>query len=184
MSNFVTAEEFRAMPLGVSLKQFSDEQLDSLIEVAQANVESLCDRHFASAYYTEEWMGDGTAVYITEEYPVIQVLEMTQIDPSAGTEVDLDVTKLVLLPHEKSAGILRLNGFDVVTTFDVSYKYQVYYRAGFTTVPVAIKHATKLWTAELLQPDFAGVNSNVPDVIPLTSEQITELLTPYRRIRI
>ena len=184
MSLFITAEEFRRVPLGVSTKQMTDEDIEGLIQVAQDNVESLCDRHFASAYYTEEWMGDGSAAFIVEEYPVIQVVTLKQIDPSTLAEINFDVTLLQLFPHDKAAGIIRLDGYDTITTFSASYKYQIYYQAGYSAIPAAIKHAVKLWTAELLQPDFAGVNNNVPDVIPLTSDQILELTQKYKRIRI
>ena len=184
MTNFITAAEFRAVPLGVSLKQITDEQLDELISVAQENVEAFCDRHFASAYYTEEWMGDGSTKYITEEYPIISVVTLTQTDPSSGTVTSLDITKLRNMPLQTASGIIELDGYDTVTTFSTAYKYSIYYRAGYTTIPVAIKHATKLWTAELLQPDFAGATTTTPNVIPITTEQITELLIPYKRQRI
>jgi hypothetical protein len=181
---YITVAELKQLPVGVKFAALPEETLEEFIEIASENVENHTERKFTSAYYTDEFYGDGTAVFVVEQYPVIRVVSMKQIDPVTSAETIMLTTSVSSTSSDLGAGILRLSSTATVPTFSSSYKYQIYYQAGYTTVPYGIKHATRLWAAELMQPDYAGVQNGVSDVIPLTSEQIIELLDPYKRRRI
>jgi hypothetical protein len=173
------------MVTGAPTRQYTDAQLDYYLQVATANVEQWTERIFEQQTYTEVYRGDGYNTHLVYEYPIISVTSIKQDTISdVSVETIMDPTKLVLDDRNLSVGRIELDGFDEVTTFSPSSLYTLVYEGGFATLPIAVKHATVLWAAELLRPDYAGVRSDAPEIVPLTTEQITELLGPLRRRRV
>lgn len=182
---YITADEFKNKPLGVALRQYSSDQLDSLIEIATEQVESYCERIFEQTTYTETFLGDNTATYLTNQYPIISITSLTQTT-IAATPVVTTVTGSSLTrttDHDKYGKII-LGPNSEITNFSSASKYTIVYTAGYASMPPAIKHATALFMSELLKPDYGGAQDTVPEIIPISSQQIADLLGIYRRRRI
>lgn len=181
---YITPAEFRAMPLGIK-GNYSDEQLQQYIEVATANVEAFTERIFTSAYYTETFRGDGSLTYLAYQYPLINVVSLKQSSIEETPVVTTYSTdRLVLTSNNVDVSRIELDGAGEFSSFSTSYIYELQYRAGYSTIPPVVKHATALWASELIKPDFAGASLEVPEIVPFSTQQIVELLAPLRRRRI
>jgi hypothetical protein len=182
---YITAEEFKNKPLGVALRQYSSDQLDSLIEIATEQVESYCERVFEQTTYTETFIGDGTATYLTNQYPITSITSLSQTT-IATTPVTTTVTgsSLTRTTDGDKYGKIILGPNSEIASFSAGSKYTIVYAAGYATLPPAIKHATALFMSELLKPDYGGAQDTVPEIIPISSQQIADLLGIYRRRRI
>lgn len=179
---YVTPAEVRALPLGVSLRQLTDPQLQEYIEVATSNVEEYTERIFSLQEYTETFRGDGSVTHLLREYPITKITSITETDPASGASRTYDIANhLVRTTVNDGCGRIELDGLDPsgINSFYAGYIYKVVYSAGYAFIPVGVKHATKLWVTELIQPDFGK-----DDAVPLSSQQIIELLDPVRRRRI
>lgn len=172
---YMTAAEFRARPFGVPLRQFEDDQINEFLQVATEAVENHCERVFSSLDWTETFMGDGTDSFLVQQYPITAIKSITK----DGVALDED-SVFVRTTLNDNMGRLQLDG----DTFSASSTYVVTYTAGFSPVPATVKHATGLWATELMRPDYGGASGEVPEIVPLTTEQIVELLQPLRRRRI
>ena len=182
---YITATEFKDKPLGIALRQYSSDQLDSLIEIATEQVESYCERVFQQTTYTETFIGDGSATYLTLQYPLVSVTSITETT-IATTPVSQAVTPstLVRTTETDKFGKILLGPSSEIQVFIPGAKYTIVYSAGYATLPPAIKHATALFMSELVKPDYGGAQDTTPEIIPLTSQQIADLLSIYRRRRI
>jgi hypothetical protein len=162
----ITVLEFKALPLGLPDKVFDkigDPALQIFIDTASTQVANHCSRQLESAEIEQEMDGNGDYVAVLREYP-----------GTTGTE---DVTKL----RVSSSGIIRWVN-KRYGPFLRSRRYTVTYTAGYEVVPGPIKHATAIWTTELLQPVYnQGAAGKPATLIELSSEQIAELLEDYRR---
>jgi hypothetical protein len=185
--SYISVEEFKDLPLGVSLKNMSNDTLQYILDVATGNVEQFTERVFSSAYYEEVVVGNDSDTLTLWNYPVIDYISLKQtvFGPSGG-DTEMDVNSLVRTTTFDSAGLMVLSGYDSsnITTFSSGNTYTIQYRAGFETIPPTVKHATALWATELLQPDYSGPNQQAMELIPASSEQISELLTIWKRRRI
>jgi hypothetical protein len=183
---YITPAEFRVRPFGIALRQYTDDLLSEYIEIASANVDSFTERHFSEASYSEVFRGDGSKTHLVYQYPIVSITEITQktID-TAPTVTTLDTDRLVRTSSNDAMGRIELDGLDNnISSFGAGNLYTVEYVGGYATVPVAVKHATALWVSELLKPDFGGAQEEVPEIVPLTNQQIADLLVPLRRRRI
>lgn len=184
---YATATEYRALATGAPTGQYNDEQLNNILQIATVNVEQFCERIFLQDTYTEVFLGNGTASWLLYEYPIISVTSVDQ-DSIAITpaNVSYDPTRFILTSQDLRSGRLRMDGLDIsgISAWAGDQKYTVVYEGGYATVPHAVAHATALWGAELLQPDYAGPRSDAPAIIPMLTEQILELLEPIRRRRV
>ena len=182
---YITAEEFKNKPLGVALRQYSSEQLDSFIEIATEQVESYCERIFESTTYTETFIGDGSVTYLTNQYPILSITSLTQTT-IATIPVNTTVTgsSLTRTTDGDKYGKIILGPASEITSYSPGAKYSIVYTAGYATLPPAIKHATALFMSELLKPDYGGAQESTPEIIPITMQQIADLLGIYRRRRI
>lgn len=182
---YATADDYRTMVTGAPTRQYNDAQLDYYLQVATANVEAWTERIFSQQTYMERFRGDGSTTRLVYQYPVISVTSL-QEETIADVPVTtvMDESKLILDDLNLSVGRIQLDGYDTISSFAPSSLYELVYEGGFAALPIAVKHATVLWTAELLRPDYAGVRSDAPEIVPLTTEQITELLGPLRRRRV
>lgn len=182
---YITATEFKDKPLGIALRQYSTDQLESLIEIATEQVESFCERVFQQTTYTETFVGDGSTTYLTLQYPLISVTSITQVT-IATTPVTTSVTQstLVRTTETDKFGKVLLGPASEIDTFAPDSKYTIVYSAGYATLPPAVKHATALFVSELVKPDYGGAQDSTPEIIPMSSQQIADLLSIYRRRRI
>jgi len=182
---YITATEFKDKPLGIALRQYSSDQLDSLIEIATEQVESYCERVFEQATYTETFVGDGSSTYLTLQYPLTSVTSISSTT-IAVVPVTTTVTPstLVRTTETDKFGKVRLGPASGIDVFLPDAKYTIVYTAGYATLPPAIKHATALFVSELVKPDYGGAQDSTPEIIPMSSQQIADLLSIYRRRRI
>lgn len=177
---YITADEFKARPLGISMRQYTDEMLTDYIEVATAAVEDLCERVFEEAEYTERLRGDGTTTMRLANYPIAAIDSITATAIGEETVETIDTDDLIRTDLNDAAGILELAS----SAWSPGTIYEVTYTAGYDTVPGPVRHATAVWVSELLKPDYAGPTMEVPEIVPFSTQQIVELLTPYKRRRI
>jgi len=182
---YITADEFKNKPLGIALRQYSSDQLDSLIEIATEQVESYCERIFESTTYTETFIGDGAATYLTNQYPIISVTSLSQATVESSPVVtSITPSTITRTTDGDKFGKLTLGPNSETTAFSGGAKYTIVYTAGYATLPPAIKHATALFMSDLLKPDYGGAQDSTPEIIPITMQQIADLLSIYRRRRI
>jgi hypothetical protein len=175
----ITVLEFKALPLGLPDKVFDkigDPALQIFIDTASTQVANHCSRQLESAEIEQEMDGNGDYVAVLREYPVTE-LASVEWEDDLGTTGTEDVTKL----RVSSSGIIRWVN-KRYGPFLRSRRYTVTYTAGYEVVPGPIKHATAIWTTELLQPVYnQGAAGKPATLIELSSEQIAELLEDYRR---
>lgn len=177
---YITAEEFKARPLGISMRQYTDEMLEDYIEVATAAVEDLCERVFTEVEYTETLRGTGTEKLLLNNYPVVEIDSINETTISDGATESVDITGLIRSDLHDASGILELSDGG----WSAGSLYEVTYTAGYDTIPAPVRHATAVWVSELLKPDYAGPSLDVPEIVPFSTQQIVELLTPYKRRRV
>lgn len=184
---YITADEFRAKKVGQPNRQYSDDQLEDLIAVATANVEAYTERVFSSASYTEKFRGDDSLTHLVYQYPIISITSLaeTTIDTTPVT-TNYDIANhLVRTTTNDAMGRIEMDGLDPdISAFSSYSLYTVIYTGGYSVIPPAVKHATALWVSELLRADIDLRRENDERAIPLSSEQIAEILNPLRRRRI
>lgn len=184
---YLTATEFRAKLLSIPNKNYEDSVLDDILQIATENVELYCERIFSSAYYSDVVRGDGSATFLTHEYPIISVTSMYEdtIDVIPVTTTYDTVNRLLVTTSNLAHGRIALDGLDGdISSFTPGAMYRINYRAGYEVIPPGIRHATALWAAELLRQNYGLTTGGLPEIVSLTSEQIVELLNPHRRRRI
>lgn len=183
---YLTPAEFREKPFGIPLRQYSDEMLEDYIEIASANVDAFCERHFGQATYTEVFRGDGSNTHLVYQYPIISVTSLAEqtIEDTPVTSSYPVSTGLIRTTNNDSVGRIELNGLDDISAFSPANLYTLVYVGGYATIPAVVKHATALWVSELLKPDYGGAQETVPEIVPITNQQIADLLVPIRRRRI
>jgi hypothetical protein len=182
---YITADEFKDKPLGIALRQYSNDQLGSFIEIATEQVESFTERILSSATYTETFIGDGSTTYLTTQYPLISVTSISETTVSATpVTTTATVNTLVRTTETDKYGKILLGPSTEIAAFSPGAKYTIVYTAGYATLPPAVKHATALFVSELVKPDYGGAQDTTPEIIPISSQQIADLLTNYRRRRI
>lgn len=175
-------EYFMRLPLGLNSKAMPPrESIEEFIATASDQVELFCDRKFLSSSRTEEVRGSGLNELLLDEWPVTALTSIDWVD-SSGTTGTVDVS----LVRFSESGVLRwINSTNGPWYED--YTYTVVYVAGYALadIPRPVKHAVALWTSDLMRPSFAGPSrERPPELVPLTTEQIGELLENFRRRRI
>ena len=182
---YITSDEFKDKPLGIALRQYSSDQITSFIEIATEQVETFTERILSSATYTETFIGDGSSTYLTTQYPLTSITSISETT-IATTPITTAVTAstLVRTTETDKFGKIRLGPSSEVTVFTPGAKYTIVYTAGYITLPPAVKHATALFVSELVKPDYGGAQDTTPEIIPISSQQIADILSIYRRRRI
>lgn len=182
---YLTADEFRTRKFfSMPNRQYDNTVLDEYLQIATANVEAYTERIFESATYTEKFVGDGSLTFLGYQYPLTGITSLTEVAIADGTTKTADLTKLVRTDLNDSIARVVLSGNDSnVSSYRADCIYTLIYTAGYATIPVVVKHATGLWCAELLRADY-GATQQSPEIVPMTSQQIVELLNPIRRRRI
>lgn len=174
----ITEDEFRNLPLGIKGPRSIPESdhLSVLLETASDQIEDFCDRQFALQQHTEVLRGKDSFRMLLREYPLVSVDTVTWIDDD---EVDGSHAASLFRVHEYGLIEFKTRSID---WFDAGRTYTITYTAGYDPIPYPVKHATALQVTELLQPNFGGPQQDVPELVPLSSQLIVELLDPkYRR---
>lgn len=178
----IDVEYFKRLPLGVNEKAMpSLEALTEFIETASEQVEAFCDRKFLSASRVEKVWGSGRNELMVDEWPVTALSSITWVDESGDTGT-VTVGDIRFSANGILEFINQTNG-----PWWTNRLYTITYTSGYTTnnMPRPIKHAVALWASDLMRPSFGGPSrERPPELVPLTTEQIGELLENFRRRRI
>lgn len=178
----IDIEYFKRLPLGINEKAMPQAtSLQEFIETASEQVERFCDRKFLSSQRVEDVYGSGEYRLMLDEWPVTALTTVTWVDADGQTG-SVDVSLLRFRESGVVEWVDRANG-----PWYRSRLYTVTYTAGYalSEMPRPIKHAVALWATDLMRPSYAGPSrERPPELVPLTTEQITELLENYRRRRI
>lgn len=174
----ITVDEFMALPLGLKGPNAFPPRdvLATYIDTASTMVEQFCERAFASQSHAETLRGRDTYRLILGEYPVTGLTSVTWEDEDTGSTGTIDTADL--RTHEWGAVEWKRKGaYDFAST----RLYTVTYTAGYSSIPGPVKHAVGLQVTELLQPNYGGAMQSVPELVPLASQLIVDLLDDYRR---
>lgn len=184
---YLTAEEFRTRKyFSMPNRQYDNAILDDYLQIATANVEAYCERIFTSQTYTEKFLGDGSTTHLVYQYPITAYTSLSKTTTGAApVTTTYAVAKLIRHDINDGSGRVELDSAsgEPFTNFSGDAIYTVIYTGGPTEMPVAVKHATGLWASELLRTDY-GSTAQAPEIVPMTSQQIVELLQPIRRRRV
>lgn len=181
----ITVDEFKRIPIGLKGPRSipDSDELEVLIETASKAIEDFCQRQFASQSHVEVLRGKDSYRLILGEYPATALTSVAWEDDSTGTTGTVDTALLRI----NEAGWVEYKRREAGRSgyvyagpewFDVGRIYTVTYVAGYETIPGPVKHATALQVAELLQPNFGGASQEVPELVPLSSQLIVDLLNP------
>ena len=181
--SFITPTELKRYPLPVTDKQWAKIEYDQLVAVtayATQHVEDYLDRNIMSQQYTQRIRGNGRSRLVLDQYPVTQLVTLTSTDMTGYIE-SKSVSDLLI-----NAGSGIIEWIDQTrNAFYKGYIWTVTYKAGYTTVPGPIKHATALQAVAMLQPLFrGGVDFQEIDLIDSIDESIVDMLEKYKRKRI
>lgn len=173
----LTPEEFKRLPLGLrdtQMDKMGELGLADFIATASQQVAEFCRRQLEPGEVKQEVVGNGANRLLLGEWPVTDISAVT-VEDGAGTIETLDPAGF----RYTTSGIVR---FVDGSTFTAGYIYTFTYTAGYSPVPYPLKHATALWTTELMQPVFNQGSAGKPvALIELSSEQISELLENFKR---
>lgn len=175
----IDVDYFMKMPLGIKGPRSYPEAevLQTYIETASTVVENFCDRVFTEQQFTEVLAGRDSYRLILGQYPVASIDEVTWEDTGSLTMTGTHDASL-FRAEEWGAVVWKYKGTE---QFRAGRLYTVKYTAGYATIPGPVKHATALGVAQLLQPNFAGPNDTVPELVPQTTQMMVDLLDDYRR---
>lgn len=155
--------------------------LDQLIIDASDWVEGYCDRKFAITEYIElisyPWRQRiGTASL--DNWPVTEVTEIRWEDEN-GLGDTYDPSLLWLDP----AGTLTWKHQRFYSWYG-TFRYTVTYKAGYAVIPSNVKRAVALKVANLMQPQYQGVQDREVFMVSNIEAMIIDLLEPFRRERL
>lgn len=187
----ITVDEFHSLPLGVKgPRAIPDaDKLAVLIETASTAVEDFCERRFALQEHVEVLRGKDSYRLLLGEYPTVSLTSVEWEDDTTGGTGTID-TALLRVDADGIIEFKRRGGINVgayyanLDWFDRGRLYTVTYQAGYAAdeMPGPIKHAVGLQVTELLQPQYGGPQAEVPELVPLSSQLIVDLLDPkYKR---
>ena len=187
----IDADYLHSLPLGLKgPKAFPDaDRLEVLIETASTAVEDFCERRFLSQTHIETLRGKDSYRLILGEYPMTALTSVTWEDDTTGSTGTVDTSLLRfdesgIIEFKRRGGINAGAYYANLDWFDRSRLYTVTYVAGYSAaeMPGPIKHAVALQVTELLQPNYGGPQAEVPELVPLSSQLIVDLLDPkYKR---
>lgn len=178
----IDVEYFKRLPLGINEKAMPTlEALTEFIETASEQVEKFCDRKFLSQSRVEKIWGSDRNEIMVDEWPVTALTSVEWVDTS-GVTGTVTVSDLRFSEAGVIEWVNEANG-----PFRSYRLYTVTYTAGYSagSMPRPIKHAVALWAADMMRPAFAGPSrERPPELVPLTTEQIGELLENFKRRRL
>ena len=187
----IDGDYFKKLPLGLKGPRAIPDAdvLTDLIATAQTAVEDFCERKFELQSHVETLRGKDSYRLILREYPAATLTSVTWEDDTTGATGSIDTSLLRVnesgwVEFKQRGGINRAYVYNNLEWFDSCRLYTVTYTAGYAAadMPGPIKHAVALQVTELLQPNYGGPQAEVPELVPLSSQLIIDLLDPkYRR---
>jgi hypothetical protein len=181
VTRLLTADEFRALPLGLSdrviEKLDENDSLQFYIDAASEEVEGLCKRYFEARTIDERLEGHDDPKMVLSHYPVVSFTS-AYLEHSDGTETAYANS---LFDVTSESGIMSYKN-RATYSFERGQVYRFVYQTGYTTIPRAVQMATALWTLDLLPP-VLGVR-RTPDEVESAQSNIIDLLQKFRRDRI
>ena len=188
MSILVTVEYFQEQMATLGLKSsFSPTAyaLDTLIVEASDWVEGYTDRKFALQTVTESLYGP-RRIYsklVLDNFPIVSITSVDWED-SLGMTGAIDVSRLRVRPGgvvEWKTG-MAYGAMNTGAWYPELY-YTVVYRTGYQTIPSNVQRATALKIANLIQPQYQGVQEREIYMVSNIEGMIVDLLEPFRRER-
>ena len=176
------------------LAEVDTTQLNLLLEVATAQIETLCNRKFAASDYHEKQTGDGSRETFIKNPPILRFDSVEYLDTDdvkyalSGTDFKYqDDTGQVKFKTVLSTGA----DFDNFAEADLQ-NITINYRGGYATIPNDLAYVIACWTYALYQESQAAIgvkseslqeysytNSDAITLLPPTAQQILNL---YRLI--
>ncbi len=190
MSTLITAQYFNEQMATLGLKsRFSmadSAYFDTLITEASDWVQGYCDRKFELQSITEEIYGPrkGGRRLLLDNFPVVSITSAYWED-NLGQTGSLDVSRMRIL----LGGIVEWKtqfayGALYSGEWYPSVFYTVTYQTGYSTIPSNVQRATALKLANLLQPQYQGVQEREVFMVSNLEALIIDLLEPFRRERL
>lgn len=173
----LTAQEFLVSRYADVADQLDD--IDDIIEQAQAFVESSLDRTLSETDYTELYRPNNDLLFLRQR-PIIAVDSVERRISHNNTWEVLDETLFEIEPNGASGVLLDPDGFIK------GYQVRVSYSAGYTDIPADIKAAVILAAVSLSFQDFEvfGVGDGREPAIRHIQNQIDRLIMYYKKIKI
>lgn len=189
MANLITAQYFNDQMATLGLKAtfaVAGAYLDTLITEASDWVEGYCDRKFELQEVTEEIYGPkkGGRRLVADNYPVVSVTSAYWQD-DLGYTGSLDVSRMRVL----LGGIIEWKTpFAYGSLYSGEWYpnvfYTITYQTGYATIPTNVQRATALKVANLMQPQYQGVQTQDVMMVSNIEALIVDLLEPFRRERL
>lgn len=155
--------------------------LDVLIEEASDWVEGYCDRRFVIEEYVEVIhypFRQKTPYALLDHWPVTAVTAIAWDNGIGGSG-----TYNPNLVWAGSDGTLFWKNHTFYAWFGDT-RYTITYTAGYATVPTNVRRAVALKVANLMQPQYQGVQDREVFMVTNLEAMIIDLLEPYRRERV
>jgi hypothetical protein len=184
MSSFITTDYFNAQMATLGLKStftVAAETLATLIVEASDWVEGYCDRKFEIADHVETFHLPWRKKYpeiILNHFPVTSVASLAWEDETGRT--GSYGTDLFWIDE---SGTMTWKNPDYYGFFG-SLRYTVDYEAGYATIPPSVQRATALKVANLMQPQYQGIQDREIFMVSNLEAMIVDLLEPFRRERL
>lgn len=174
----ITNRQFRTSKYGQLADQL-DGDLDEIIVMAEARVESYLNRTIPSTSYIEVHRPAGARLFL-RQFPIIALTSVSRRITHADGWTALTVGDFEIEPDGANGVVLSLD--DEIAGYEV----QVVYTAGYDIVPWDIQEAVILQTALSCYMDLEmfGVGDSKPPGIMYVQKDIDRKLEPYRKKRV
>ena len=195
-NEYVTSSELKAT-LNMTGETYADADIAVAVEAASRAVDGLCNRRFypdsdASQvrYYTPQ---SGSVCSIDDLLTLTSVYTDTSLDGTFSTQLTTNTNFFVEPLNAAADGMpytrLKINPMSAAYFPDGHRTVKVTGKFGWTAAPPAIKQATTILAAKLLQRSrdapfgilAAGIDG-VASRIPINDPDVRFLVDPFRRI--
>lgn len=174
----ITAQEFRSSRYADVADQVDN--IEDIIEEAEAHIEHLIDRRIKSEQYTELHRPSADRIFVRQR-PIISLDTVQRRADHDDAWEALDTADFEVEPAGAAGVILDLEGDDIA-----GYEVQVVYTAGYATTPTDVRAAVILQTALFAFTDlevFGASDAKEPAIAHL-QRQVDRLLKPYTKARL
>jgi hypothetical protein len=178
-TRLITAQEFRSSRYADVAEQVDD--IEKIIEQAEAHVERKLDRRLSKTQYTEIHRPASARIYLRQR-PVISLDEIAVRGGHHEPWSSLSVDGFEVEPDDATGVLLDLHDGEAI----VGREVKVVYTAGFDPIPADIKAAVINQTVLLAFQDlevFGAGDAREPALKHLYA-QIDDVLAPYKKVRL
>lgn len=184
MASLITQDYFNQQMVTLGLRAdfvVDSDALAVMIVEASDWVEGYCDRKFELQSYTEIVhypFRSKTPVALLENWPVASVTAIAWSNGVGGSGT-YDPSLLWV----SADGSLLWKNHQYHSWYG-DIRYTVTYTAGYATVPSNVQRAVALKVANLMQPQYQGVQDREVFMVTNLEAMIIDLLEQYRRERV